>query len=44
LINVINTNDKLFDASSAWRDRCMKGIHHSGTLVRDKRSRDRKTL
>ena len=44
LINVINTNDKLFDASAAWRDRCMRGVHHSGTLVRDKRSRNRKSL
>ena len=44
LINVIDTNDKLYDASSAWRDRCMDGVYHSGTLVRDKRSRDRNNL
>ncbi len=44
LINTIDTKEKLFDASVAWRDRCMRGIYHSGTLVRDKRSRDRKSL
>ena len=44
LINTIDTKERLFDASVAWRDRCMRGVYHSGTLVRDKRSRDRKTL
>ncbi len=44
LINTIDTNERLFDASVAWRDRCMRGIYHSGTLVRDKRSRNRKSL
>ena len=44
LINLIDTKEKLYDACSAWRDRCMKGILHSGTLVRDPRSRNRKSL
>jgi len=44
LINTIDTKEKLYDASVAWRDRCMRRIYHSGTLVRDKRSRDRKSL
>lgn len=44
LVNTIDTNQKLYDASAAWRDRCMKGIFHSGTLIRDPRSRNRKTL
>ena len=44
LINTIDTKKKLYDASAAWRDRCMRGIYHSGTLVRDKRSRERKSL
>ncbi len=44
LINTIDTKQRLYDASVAWRDRCMRGVHHSGTLVRDTRSRNRKTL
>jgi len=44
LINKIDTKEKLYDASSAWRDRCMKGILHSGTLVKDPRSSNRKSL
>ena len=41
LVNTIDTQEKLYDASVAWRDRCMRGVYHSGTLVRDRRSRDR---
>ena len=44
LINTIDTKAKLYDASAAWRDRCMRGVLHSGTLVRDPRSRNRKVL
>ena len=44
LINSIDTNEKLYDASAAWRDRCMRGIFHSGTVIRDRRSRNRKAL
>ena len=44
LINRIDTNKKLYDASSAWRDRAMKGILHSGALVSDPRSRNRRSL
>lgn len=44
LINTINTDKKMYDASYAWRDRCMRGIFHSGTLIHDKRSRARKML
>ena len=44
LINIIDTKVKLYDASVAWRDRCMRGVYHSGTLTRDRRSRDRKLL
>jgi predicted amidohydrolase len=44
LINTIDTNEKLYDASAAWRDRCMRGIFHSGTLPTDPRSRNRTTL
>ena len=38
LISTVDTKAKLYDASEAWRDRALKGIYHSGTLVRDKRS------
>lgn len=44
LVNTIDTRQKLYDASGAWRDRCMRGILHSGTLVSDPRSRNRRTL
>ena len=44
LINTIDTKSKLYDASRAWRDRCMRGIRHSGTLVKDERSRNRRAL
>jgi len=44
LVNTIDTKRKLHDASVAWRDRCMRGTYHSGTLVRDKRSDNRKSL
>ena len=41
LINPIDTEVELYDASKAWRDRCMQGTFHSGTLTRDPRSSDR---
>ena len=44
LVNTIDTKQKLTDSSAAWRDRCMRGILHSGALVKDRRSRNRKTL
>ena len=44
LINTIDTKRKLYDASAAWRDRCMRGVLHSGALVKDRRSRNRRTL
>ena len=44
LVNTVDTKRKLYDASGAWRDRCMRGILHSGTLVRDTRSRNRRAL
>lgn len=44
LINKIDTNEKLYDASAAWRQRSMKGILHSGKLVADPRSRNRRAL
>ena len=44
LITTIDTKAKLYDASAAWRERCMRGVYHSGTLVKDARSRNRKGL
>ena len=44
LINKVDTKLKLYDASVAWRDRCMRGTLHSGRLVRDPRSRNRRAL
>jgi predicted amidohydrolase len=41
LINPIDTEVELYDASGAWRDRCMQGTFHSGTLTRDPRSSNR---
>lgn len=44
LISTVDTKTKLYDASSAWRDRALRGVYHSGTLVKDKRSQSRKAL
>lgn len=44
LVNAIDTRARLYDASAAWRDRCMRGVYHSGALVRDARSRNRQAL
>ena len=44
LVNTVDTKQRLFDASAAWRERCMRGVLHSGTLVRDPRSRNRTAL
>jgi len=44
LLSLIDTKSKFYDASRAWRDRAMRGIFHSGTPVRDRRSRARQSL
>ena len=44
MVNTADTNKKLYDASGPWRARSMKGILHSGRTVRDRRSRDRRSL
>ena len=38
LIDTINTNARFTDPSEHWRHRAIRGILHSGTLVRYKRS------
>lgn len=42
LVTEIDTKAKFFDASEHWRDRAIRGVYHSGTLVRDTRSSRRK--
>ena len=44
MVNTVDTDAKLYDASSAFRERSIKGILHSGTLVKDKRSKNRKAI
>ena len=44
LISTIDTATEYFDASKDWRRRVLRGVYHSGTLVRDRRSEDRKCL
>ena len=44
LVTTIDTDEKLHDASKDWRARCMRGIYHSGRLVKDQRSQNRKCL
>ena len=38
LLREIDHNKPFYDASCHWRDRAMRGIYHSGRLVRDRRS------
>jgi predicted amidohydrolase len=42
MINTLDTNKDYYDPSKAYRKRAMRGILHSGRLVKDPRSRDRK--
>jgi predicted amidohydrolase len=44
LISSVNTSERLYDSTRAWRGRAMRGVLHSGTLVRDRRSRERTRL
>ena len=43
-VNTVDTRRKLYDASKVWRGRAMRGVLHSGRLVRDPRSRNRRAL
>ena len=42
LINTIDTEAEYFDASKDWRRRALRGIYHSGKLVQDRRSANRR--
>ncbi|MFT5369352.1 MAG: putative amidohydrolase [Candidatus Latescibacterota bacterium] len=44
MVNTVDTTQKYYDASAPFRDRSMKGILHSGTIVKDIRSRNRTAL
>ncbi len=44
LLSTVDTNEKWYDSTVVWRDRAMRGVFHSGTLVTDPRSQDRTNL
>ncbi len=44
LISSVDTNQRLYDGTAPWRDRAMRGVLHSGALVRDRRSQLRRRL
>lgn len=43
LISTVDTDEALYDSTTAWRQRAMDGVLHSGELVTDPRSRDRRS-
>jgi len=44
MVNEINTDEELYDASSPFRERAMTGILHSGELVKDPKSQNKQSL
>jgi hypothetical protein len=44
LFSTVDTGATLYDSTSAWRDRALSGVLHSGTLVQDHRSEERTKL
>ena len=44
LTSTVDTNQRPYDGTARWRDRAMRGVFHSGRLVRDKRSLERSQL
>lgn len=44
LVSKVDTDERVYDSTVAWRERAMDGILHSGTLVRDRRSNERTRL
>ena len=44
LISTVDPKQRLYDSTVAWRERATRGQLHSGTLVRDRRSRNRRAL
>jgi predicted amidohydrolase len=43
-VNAVDTTKTFYDASAPFRERVMNGVLHSGKVVKDPRSRDRKIL
>jgi predicted amidohydrolase len=41
LLSTVDTSEKIYDSTVAWRQRAIAGTLHSGTLVSDSRSADR---
>lgn len=44
LISEVDDQEEFYDSTVAWRERAMCGIYHSGKLVQDRRSTERKRL
>ncbi len=44
LLSTVDPRQPLYDSTGAWRDRAMRGQLHSGKLVHDARSRERRQL
>jgi deaminated glutathione amidase len=44
LVTRVDPRERYYDSTVAWRARAMRGVLHSGTLVRDPRSRRRTSL
>jgi hypothetical protein len=44
LSSAVDTNEHLCDGTADWRNRAMRGVFHSGDLVRDRRSDNRTRL
>jgi predicted amidohydrolase len=44
LISTVDARQRLYDCTAGWRDRAMRGVLHSGALVRDRRSLARTQL
>lgn len=44
LLSTVDTAQRIYDSTAAWRGRAMRGIFHSGRLVRDPRSEQRRRL
>ena len=44
LVSQIDTNEKLYDSTFAWRKRAMNGVFHSGRIVRDPKSKNHRQL
>jgi deaminated glutathione amidase len=44
LLSLVDTDERFYASTAAWRDRAMDGVLHSGTLVHDPRSDDRTAI